>query len=73
MLSGASQPLAVKTQQALRANEQIHSQASAVIYGTEFRATPGAAAMSKIGESLAILNTSLYSNPGPVADTPTAS
>ena len=45
MLSGASQPVAVKTQQALRANGQIHPQAAAVVYGTEFLATPGAAAM----------------------------
>ena len=45
MLSGASQPVAVKTQQALRANGQIHPQAGAVVYGTDFLATPGAAAM----------------------------
>ena len=45
MLSGASQPVAVKTQLALRANGQIHPQAAAVVYGTEFLATPGAAAM----------------------------
>ena len=45
MLSGSSQPVVVKTHQALRANGQIHPQASAVIYGTEYRATPGAAAM----------------------------
>ena len=46
MLIGASQPVALKTQQALLANGQIHPQASSVIYGTEHRATPGAAAMA---------------------------
>ena len=46
MLSGAKQPVAVKTRQALLASGQIHPHAAAVIYGTEYRATPGAAAMA---------------------------
>ncbi|MCG6891689.1 MAG: MmgE/PrpD family protein [Gammaproteobacteria bacterium] len=46
ILIGASQPVAVKTRQALLASGQIYPQASAVIYGTEHRATPGAAAMA---------------------------
>jgi 2-methylcitrate dehydratase PrpD len=46
ILLSASQPVAVKTQQALLASGQIHPQANAVIYGTGHRATPGAAAMA---------------------------
>ena len=46
MLSGAKQPVAVKTRQALLASGQIHPHAAAVIYGTDYRATPGAAAMA---------------------------
>jgi 2-methylcitrate dehydratase PrpD len=46
MLIGAMQPVALKTRQALLASGQIHPQASAVIYGTEQRATPAAAAMA---------------------------
>ena len=45
MLIGAMQPVAVKTRQALLGSGLIHPQATAVIYGTEYRATPGAAAM----------------------------
>jgi 2-methylcitrate dehydratase PrpD len=46
MLVGAAQPVAVKTQQALLASGQIHARASAAIYGTDYRATPAAAAMA---------------------------
>jgi 2-methylcitrate dehydratase PrpD len=46
MLSGANQPVAVKTRQAMLAGNQIHAHADAIIYGTEYRATPGAAAMA---------------------------
>ena len=46
MLIGAMQPVAVKTRQALLASGQIHPHAAAPIYGTEYRATPGAAAMA---------------------------
>ena len=46
MLAGATQPVAVKTHQALLAGGQIHAQASAKIYGTDYCATAGAAAMA---------------------------
>ena len=46
MLSGAQQPVAVKTRQALAASGQIHPQASAIVYGTDCRATPAAAALA---------------------------
>jgi len=45
MLAGAGQPVALKTQQALLAGGQIHAGASAIVYGTGYRATPGAAAL----------------------------
>ena len=46
MLSGARQAVAQKTRQALAASGQIHAQAGAIIYGSESRATPAAAAMA---------------------------
>jgi 2-methylcitrate dehydratase PrpD len=46
MLAGATQPVALKTQQAMLTSGQIHAGASAVVYGTGYRATPGAAAMA---------------------------
>lgn len=46
MLIGATQPVAVKTRKALLAGGQIHPGACAVIYATDLRATPGAAAMA---------------------------
>ena len=46
MLSGAQQPVALKTRQALEASGQIHPQASAIVYGTDCRATPAAAALA---------------------------
>jgi 2-methylcitrate dehydratase PrpD len=46
MLIGAQQPVALKTRQALEASGQIHAQASAVVYGTDCRAAPAAAAMA---------------------------
>ena len=49
MLSGAHQPVALKTRQALVASGQIHPQASAIVYGTECRATPTAAAAGERG------------------------
>ena len=46
MLIGSTQAVAVKTQQALLSSEQIHPGARAVIYGTDYHATPAAAAMA---------------------------
>jgi 2-methylcitrate dehydratase PrpD len=46
ILGGSTQAVAVKTQQALLASGQIHPQASAVVYGTDYRAAPAAAAMA---------------------------
>jgi len=46
MLSGAHQPVALKTRQALVASGQIHPQASAIVYGTDCRAAPAAAALA---------------------------
>ena len=46
ILGGATQAVAVKTQQALLASGQIHPQAGAVVYGTRYRAAPAAAAMA---------------------------
>ena len=46
MLAGATQPVSLKTHQALLASGQIHPAASAIVYGTGYRATPGAAAMA---------------------------
>jgi len=46
MLIGAAQPVALKTRQALAAGGQIHAQAPAVVYGTDCRAAPAAAALA---------------------------
>ena len=46
MLIGAGQPVSTKTREALLAGGSIHAGAQAAIFGTDQRATPGAAAMA---------------------------
>ena len=46
MLIGAGQPVSTKTHQALIAGGSIHPGGQATIFGTDYRATPGTAAMA---------------------------